>query len=83
MSRDDGVRYVLFGTPLGRIVLAEKVREPDGDMIKDTKEDMDTLLVFVRYHLLYRSRSSMYFSGWSLLGSSHCLSGRILPETTS
>ncbi|KAI0758592.1 hypothetical protein BC629DRAFT_1109790 [Irpex lacteus] len=43
--RED-VRYVLSGQPTGWAAMATKVREFDEERIKDTKEDMDTLLVF-------------------------------------
>jgi hypothetical protein len=41
------VRYVLAGQPTGWAAMAETVRAYDEDKVKDTKEDIDTLLVFV------------------------------------
>jgi hypothetical protein len=42
-----GVRYVLAGQPAGWAAMAETVRAYDEEKVKDTKEDIDTLLVFV------------------------------------
>lgn len=42
------IRYVLAGQPTGWAAVAASVREYDEDRIKSTKEDIDTLLVFVR-----------------------------------
>ena len=36
------------GRPTGWAALAESVRAYDEEKVKDTKEDIDTLLVFVR-----------------------------------
>lgn len=41
------VRYVLAGQPTGWAAMAETVRAYDEEKVKDTKEDIDTLLVFV------------------------------------
>lgn len=46
-ARDTEVRYVLSGEPTGWTAMAAKVREFDEEKVKDTKEDIDTLLVFV------------------------------------
>ncbi|KAI0683949.1 hypothetical protein BC835DRAFT_1294492, partial [Cytidiella melzeri] len=40
------VRYVLSGQPTGWAAMAETVRTYDEEKVKDTKEDIDTLLVF-------------------------------------
>ena len=89
-QRTDGdVRYVLSGQPTGWAAMAAKVREFDEEKIKDTKEDVDTLLVFVRYQslslllhcLLIPSRpaSSLRFSPpFSLSRTSDC--SRQTPE---
>lgn len=42
------VYHVLSGQATGWAVMAEKVREVDEEKVKDAKEDIDTLLVFVR-----------------------------------
>lgn len=41
------VRYVLSGQPTGWSAMAQVMRSYDEDKVKDTKEDVDTLLVFV------------------------------------
>lgn len=41
------VRYVLSGQPTGWAAMAETVRAYDEEKVKETKEDIDTLLVFV------------------------------------
>jgi hypothetical protein len=41
------VRYVLSGQPTGWAAMAQTVRAYDEDKVKDSKEDIDTLLVFV------------------------------------
>jgi hypothetical protein len=41
------VRYVLAGQPTGWAAMAETVRAYDEEKVKDSKEDIDTLLVFV------------------------------------
>jgi hypothetical protein len=41
------VRYVLSGQPTGWAAMAQTVRAYDEDKVKDAKEDIDTLLVFV------------------------------------
>lgn len=51
-DQNAGVRYVLAGQPTGWAAMAAKVREYDEEKVKDTKEDIDTLLVFVRNKLL-------------------------------
>lgn len=45
---DVKVQYVLSGQPTGWVSIAANVREYDEAKVKDTKEDIDTLLVFVR-----------------------------------
>ncbi|KAI0094226.1 hypothetical protein BDY19DRAFT_879838, partial [Irpex rosettiformis] len=40
------VRYVLSGQPTGWAAMADTVRAYDEEKVKDTKEDVDTLLVF-------------------------------------
>ena len=40
-------RYVLSGQPTGWAAMAETVGAYDEEKVKDTKEDIDTLLVFV------------------------------------
>lgn len=42
----DSVRYVVAG-PTGWAAMAKTLREVDEDKVKDCKEDIDTLLVFV------------------------------------
>lgn len=86
--RED-VRYVLSGQPTGWAAMATKVREFDEERIKDTKEDMDTLLVFVRRLRMLLSHTAITVHtyaihlGWPLFSSSHRLFSRILPTTTS
>ena len=41
------VRYVLAGQSTGWSAMAKAVREFDEEKVKDCKEDIDTLLVFV------------------------------------
>jgi hypothetical protein len=41
------VRYILAGQPTGWAAMAQTVRAYDEDKVKDSKEDIDTLLVFV------------------------------------
>ena len=45
---DPNVRFVLSGQPTGWAAMAETVREYDEDKVKDVKEDMDSLFIFVR-----------------------------------
>ncbi len=45
---ESGIRYVLSGQPTGWAAMASQVRDFDEEKVKDTKEDIDTLLVFVR-----------------------------------
>ena len=47
------VRYVLSGQPTGWAAMAETVRAYDEEKVKDTKEDIDTLLVFVSVDLTH------------------------------
>lgn len=42
-------RYVMSGQPTGWAAMAETVRAYDEEKVQDTKEDIDTLLVFVRF----------------------------------
>ena len=42
------VQYVLSGQPTGLAAMANAVREYDDERVKNCKEDIDTLLVFVR-----------------------------------
>lgn len=44
---DSDIRYVLSGQPTGWAAMASQVRDFDEEKVKDTKEDIDTLLVFV------------------------------------
>ena len=53
---DANVRYVLSGKPTGWSAMAGEVRNFDEERVKDTKEDIDTLLVFVRGLLIDRYR---------------------------
>ena len=39
---------MVAGTPTGWAAMAKTIRELDEDKVKDYKEDIDTLLVFVR-----------------------------------
>jgi hypothetical protein len=41
-------KYVLSGQPKGWAAMADKMRAYDQDKVQDVKEDIDTLLVFVR-----------------------------------
>ena len=41
------IRYVSVGGPTGWAGIAKTIRDVDEDKIKDYKEDIDTLLVFV------------------------------------
>lgn len=42
------VQYVLSGQPTGLAAMANAVREYDDERVNSCKEDIDTLLVFVR-----------------------------------
>lgn len=44
---DSNVRYVLSGQPTGWTAMAAHMREYDEEKVKNTKEDIDTLLTFV------------------------------------
>lgn len=44
----ENIRYVQVPDPSGWPTMAKTVRDADIDRIADCKEDMDTLLVFVR-----------------------------------
>lgn len=47
------VRYVLSGQPTGWAAMGKEVREFDEEKVRNSKEDIDTLLVFVslpRWH---------------------------------
>ena len=46
------VRYVLSGQPTGLAALSQAVREYDLERVQNAKEDIDTLLVFVRVTIL-------------------------------
>ena len=46
-QHDAEVRYVEVSPPSGWQTMAKTVREVDEDKVKDCKEDIDTLLVFV------------------------------------
>jgi hypothetical protein len=48
MAETSQVKYVLSGQPTGFAAMADKMREYDEEKVKDVKEDIDTLLVFVR-----------------------------------
>ena len=49
-SYQDNVRFVLSGQPTGWAAMAQFVKNFDEEKIKDCKEDVDTLLVFVSVH---------------------------------
>lgn len=49
---DSNVRYVLSGQPTGWAAMAAHMREYDEEKVKNTKEDIDTLLTFVSTLLL-------------------------------
>ena len=42
------VQHILLGQPTGWAAMANAVREYDEERVKNCKEDIDTLLVFVR-----------------------------------
>ena len=44
----ENVRYVTAGTPNGWVAMAKTIRDVDEGKVNDCKEDIDTLLVFVR-----------------------------------
>lgn len=50
-----GVRtqYILAGQPTGWAAMAKVVRDFDEEKVKDCKEDMDTLLVFVSNRIFH------------------------------
>ena len=48
LHQDPKIQYVLSGQPTGWAAMANAVREYDEERVKDCKEDIDTLLVFVR-----------------------------------
>ncbi|KAI0769255.1 hypothetical protein BC629DRAFT_1292241, partial [Irpex lacteus] len=45
-TTESNVRYVLSGQPTGWTAMAQAMRDYDEDKVKDTKEDIDTLLTF-------------------------------------
>lgn len=47
-NQDMNVRYVLVGKHVGWAALYSMVKETDEGKVKDAKEDIDTVLVFVR-----------------------------------
>ena len=49
---ESNVRYVLSGQPTGWAAMAAHMREYDEEKVKNTKEDIDTLLTFVSTHCL-------------------------------
>ena len=49
------VQYVRLAQSTGWTAMAATMREYDEEKVKSTKEDVDTLLVFVRPHLPYSS----------------------------
>lgn len=79
-ARDAEVRYVLSGEPTGWTAMAAKVREFDEEKVKDTKEDIDTLLVFVSsfvYNASILTPSSLHPSLHALFPSSLSLSSSL------
>lgn len=44
--------YVPYGQPTGWAAIAENIRKYDEDKVKDSKEDIDTLMTFVSSPLL-------------------------------
>jgi hypothetical protein len=64
-------KYVLPGQPTGWAAMADKMREYDQDKVQDVKEDIDTLLVFVRlshvpyycYRSYHRYKGGFVFRG--------------------
>lgn len=48
-TRRDQTRLVLSGQPTGWTAMARSVRDFDEEKVRDCKEDIDTLLVFVRH----------------------------------
>lgn len=80
--------YVLAGQPVGWAGMAKDVREFDQEEVKQGKEDVDTLLVFVStcaVTLFVRSVSNLHYThiGWSLLRCSCLFPGRSLPQSTA
>lgn len=79
-----GTRYAPLGHPGGWCAVAAKVREFDEEKVKDTKEDIDTLLVFVSSlpGCFFCTKGLRYLGiGWFILGGALCLPGRVLSKT--
>ena len=54
-SQDENIRYVLSGQPTGWTTMWANMREYDETKAKDVKDDIDTLLVFVRIACSFQS----------------------------
>lgn len=80
------VQYVLSGQPTGIAAMANAVREYDEERVQNCKEDIDTLLVFVRisFPLLFLLLTR-WILGRSVLCSAICIPTRIvsIPPTRS
>ena len=51
-NKDFQTKYVLAGQPTGWAAMAREVRDCDEEKVRSSKEDVDTLLVFVRTQTL-------------------------------
>lgn len=54
----DETHYILAGQPTGWAALDKVIREFDEEKVRDCKEDIDTLLVFVRILMRFRRHVS-------------------------
>ena len=81
--KEPETKYVLSGQPTGWAAMSKEVREFDEEKIQNSKDDVDTLLVFVsiplRYHYALLTHNESY-TGWSILRYPQCLPCCRLPE---
>ena len=81
--KEPETKYVLSGQPTGWAAMSKEVREFDEEKIQNSKDDVDTLLVFVsiplRYHYALLTHNEFY-TGWSILRYPQCLPCCRLPE---
>ena len=64
--------------PTGWAHIEGFLRRYDEDLVKDLKEDIDTLLVFVSIWFFLQVASHMQHIGWSVLRCSECVCGAII-----
>jgi hypothetical protein len=64
--------------------MAKAVRDLDEYKVRDVKEDIDTLLVFVRHDSLSSSQPRLMNSlGWVIFRSSYCIRYRVLSASAA